>query len=690
MTLTYPWFLLGLISLLIPVAIHLFELRRPQRVLFTNVSFIQEVKLITAKQRKLKHLLLLLSRLAFLFFLVLLFCQPFIPSPNQEKENAGRVGVLLDNSASMQAEGNNNQSLFEQAIEQGRDLTSAYPTTAQFELNSSRTALASAAYRAALEQLAISTQSRSVEDELAKYDTQGTGQPKQLFIFSDFQKSTFSSKSLSSIDSAQQVFLVPLAGKQMQNVYVDSVLLDDAFVRANTDLVLRIRLRNGGNQDVANCQGKLFIGDKQAAVFRATVLGGQAVTSTVRIRLENMEQQQCYVTLEDYPVTFDNDYFFTLQAAPKINILGLATTSESDIQRLYSNESLFSYANVSPQRIEYGRLAGATMILLNEVPQLEAGLRDNLRRAVQQGGSLVVVPPTSTTARASYSQLFRDLGLGALQWETAPSGAPVLSDVAMPDLQNPFFRNVFSGRTRQTALARAAPVLRWSRSENTILQLRNGDGYLAQFSSGKGKVFVFAAPFSGGYSDFTSQALFVPVMYRLAMQSYRNDEKPAYRLNQGVVTLTLPENERGNTSAEQVLKLTNDSLTFIPTQRIVNNVLQLEIPPGMTAPGFYKLTRDGQTITQLAFNVDKRESELATYSPAELRQLIGPNHPAIQIYDASNGESVAARYRTERVGTPLWRYCLWLALACLLIEVLLLRFMGRQTPAVRPAEAVAA
>ena len=690
MLLTHPWFLFGLFSLSIPIVIHFFELQRPQRVLFTNVSFIQEVKLITAKQRKIKHLLILLARLGFLLFLVLLFCQPFVPAVNSKENNNDTVDVIIDTSASMQAEGNDDQSIFEDAVEQARDLASVYPATTHFELGRIKTPLSATAYRTAVEQLVVSAQGHSPTNDLNKFTNKSNGQGKQVFVFSDFQKSTFPAQILTAVDSTQQVFLVPLAGKQTQNIYVDSIMLDDAFVRSNTDLVLRIRLKNGGAVDVSECQGKLFVGSHQAAVFRVAVPAGQAVTSTVRIRLENPRQEQCRVTLEDSPVTFDNNYYFTLQPSPKIAVLSIAAADESAIRRLYANEPLFTYATVSPQRIEYGQLTRANMLFLYEVPQLDAGLRDNLRRFVQAGGSLVVVPPTSAAGRASYTQLFKELGLSTLQWEPAPTaGPPVLGDVAMPDLQNPFFRDVFVGQTRPAVLAKAAPIVRWSRSENAILQLRNGDGYLAQFGSGRGRVYLFAAPFSGGYSDFTTQPLFVPVMYRLAMQSYRSDERPAYRLNQDIVTLTLPESQR-DASAEQVVKLTKDSLTFIPAQRVLNGVLRLEIPAGMNAPGFYNLTRNGRILTQLAFNADKRESELAAYSPAELRQLIGPNRPNMQVYDASSGQSVAARYRAERVGTPLWRYCLMLALACLLAEVLLLRFMSRQMPAVRPAEVVAA
>jgi hypothetical protein len=205
--------------------------------------------------------------------------------------------------------------------------------------------------------------------------------------------------------------------------------------------------------------------------------------------------------------------------------------------------------------------------------------------------------------------------------------------------------------------------------------MRDGDAYLAGFPSGQGMVYLFSAPFSGGYSDFTSQALYVPVMYRLAMQSFRDNQQPAYRLNQRTVALAINSN---TSDKEQVYKLTKDSLTFIPAQRTQVGEFWFDVPPGMQTPGFYQLTRNGQKVATLAFNFDKRESNLAHYSAQELRAMIGSNHPNVHVYDASTGGSVAAQYKAERVGTPLWRYCLWLALACLLAEVLLIRFGNRR------------
>ena len=685
MVLTYPLFLLGLLSLVVPICIHLFELRRPKRILFTNVSFIREVRLITARQRKLKHLLVLFARLGFLFFLVLIFVQPYIPASIQVVNAGAVVATLVDATPSMQAGEQDDQSVFEKAIKQAQELSTAYPATTSFlSLNGAARPLSKAAYQLEVDRLTISGQASSLGKAFSSLNGKA-GRADQVFVFSDFQKSGLLINSMATIDSSRQVFLVPIGSKSTQNAFVDSVWLDDAFIRSNADIVLRIRLRNGGNIAIENCQAKLFVGNQQAAVFRASLPVGDAVTLSVRVRLEGEALAECRIALVDYPVTFDNSYYFTLRPSPKLKVLDVAGTGSTAMGQLYANEPLFDYSASKAAGTDYRVSEAADIVVVQAQPRIDASLRESLRRVTQRGGSVVIVPPTETTSRNSYDQLFKELSIGPIQWEAAGSAA-VLRDVAVPNSQNPFFKDVFGTQNKQPAMPKASPVLHWSRSGTDIMRMRDGDGFLASFSSGTGTVYLFSSPFSSIYSDFTQHALFVPVMYRLAMQSYRRQQEPAYRLNQGTIAVSVAEVKLG--TSEQVFKLTKDSLTFIPSQRMQAGTLRFDVPPGMREPGFYKLTRNGEPIATIAFNYDKRESELATYSVEELRQLIGPNRPNVQVYDIRAEESVAAKYRAERVGTPLWQYCLWAALASLLAEVLLLRFM-RQPKAVTPVAAAA-
>lgn len=152
--------------------------------------------------------------------------------------------------------------------------------------------------------------------------------------------------------------------------------------------------------------------------------------------------------------------------------------------------------------------------------------------------------------------------------------------------RTPFFKDVFVGQSRAAGMPKAAPVLRWARSGNEVLRLRDGEGFLASFSSGKGNAYLFSAPFSQGYSDFTQNALFVPVMYRLAMQSYQQEQQLAYRLNDRTFAVSLSDNIIGRDKQEQVYQLRRDSATYIPTQRVQGGRLILDVPPGLQTPGF--------------------------------------------------------------------------------------------------------
>lgn len=681
MAFTYPVFLWGLLAVALPIVLHLFELRQPKRVAFTNVEFLREVKLVTARQRKVKHLLVLLTRIGLICSLVLLFAQPFIPAPLATVLPSDAIRVVVDTTPSMQTGPADAQTSFEKAIEEARQLPTAYPAEARFQLiNSSSYSVSGTAFRSAVDQLQLTGAGRPVSSALARESATAN---QQLFVFSDFQKNDFSRQQLQETDSSTQVFLVPVAGENTQNIYVDSVLLDDAFIRRGTDLTLRIRLRNGGNAAVDKCQVKLLIGNRQAAAFRVSVPANGQETVAARVQLTDARTQLCRVEVDDYPVTFDNTFFFTLTPSPQIPVVDITNRELPATQRLYSNEALFAYSQRTGGRVASG-LEAAQLVLVQELPRLEPQLREQLKQVVQRGGSVVVVPSAAPEAQGSYTDLFRELGVGPVTWEKPMTGGkPQRKEVSLPNRQDPFFRDVFGAQQRQVTMPTVAPVLHWARSTTDILRLREGEGYLSGFRSGRGMVYVFSAPFTGGYSDFTGHPLFVPVMYRLAMQSYKSTELPAYRLNQGSITLPGAASSGGR---EQVVKLVKDSLTLIPTQRNLAGDLRLEVPPGMREPGFYTLERAGRQVATLAFNVDKKESELAHYSAAELRQMWA-GKPNIHVYEAREGSSIAARYRAERVGTPLWKYCVALALLCLLAEVLLLRFGGSRPPAAMPVAA---
>lgn len=672
MQLLYPGFLWGLLATGIPIAIHLLQLRRPQRVLFTNTGFIREVELTTMRRRRLQELLVLLARIFGITFLALVFCQPFIPDAKQSPSAIrGTVEIALDNSGSMQAAGNKQAHLLQEAVAGATVLSQSYGPTAHFQLvgHSGANGRQSTFSEELSNQLEVGQRkgwgSTSVRDAWQK------NQNGSLYIFSDFQKNEMSAQVLQQLRTKSNVILVPSIAKPSGNLYTDSVWLNDAFVRAHVNTALHIKLRNGGREAVVECPVKVLLGKQQVAIFRVSVAAGQAVETTVQIQLPNANLALGQVVTEDAPVTFDNTYFFTLQPAVAVHVLEIG--EEPAAKAAYANEPLFDYKFSRPQAVDYGALRQANLVLIREVATIEAGLRDALVAVTRRGGSVVVVPVSSPTARTNYRELFRALGIGGEQW-VASTGIPIKQELALPSSQDPFFKDVFGAQPQRVVMPQVAPVLQMGRAGTDILRLRDGGSYLTEFASGTGRAYVFAAPFAQEYTDFTTHSLFVPVLYRLAILSYHADQQPAYRLGTAALALTVPTFTNRTAPDEASYRLVHDSLTFIPAQRMQGSQLHLEIPADLDKPGFYNLTRQGKALATLAFNAPKRESELAAYSVAELRQLIGPNQPTVRVLDTGAQPEALAHYGNEQTGHPLWRYCLVLVLVSLLAEALLLRF----------------
>ncbi|MEL6975892.1 MAG: BatA domain-containing protein, partial [Bacteroidota bacterium] len=104
MQLKHPEILWGLFLLVIPIIVHLFQLRRFKKTPFTNVAMLQKIMIDSQRANQLKKWLLLFTRLLLLAALIIAFAQPFTAKNQSEKEK--ETVIYLDNSFSMQAREN--------------------------------------------------------------------------------------------------------------------------------------------------------------------------------------------------------------------------------------------------------------------------------------------------------------------------------------------------------------------------------------------------------------------------------------------------------------------------------------------------------------------------------------------------------------------------------------------------------
>ncbi|MBO0952102.1 BatA domain-containing protein [Fibrella forsythiae] len=703
MSFLFPSFLWGLLALAVPIAIHLFNFRRTRRVYFTNVALLQTVQTTTRSFRRLRDWLILLARCLFLAALVAAFAQPFIPSKSSlGLSRQGATSLYIDNSFSMQNEEANNAphrryidiavSKLDQLLTLFRNATSLQLLTNDFSADEQQTATAEA-IRDRLASVKLAHTPRTLE---AVYRRQrnllastGRGGTHQLFWFSDFQKSTAGDLRRLKIDTADRLFVVPVTAQAERNVAVDSVWLTTPFVREMQNNSLNVRLHNSGKEAVQNLPIRLYLDDVQASTASVNLPanGTSDVTLTVNVTKKGFHRGRVF--FDDQPITFDNDYYFVIEASPAIRVLHLfgQKTTPDYIQAVFENDSLFAFRQFSAQNFDVGQLKGTDLVVLEGVSQVSGTLRTELDQFVKQGGSMVVIPPARPDG-ASYGPFLSSLNVPGVQVSPADA-API--PVAEPDRRNPFFADVFQQGFRQEVLnmPQAAPVWQWNGGDR-LLTLRSGQSFLTQSRVGggtagqQGQLYILASPLSADYGNLAQHALFVPVMYKMAALSVR-PQRTAYSFDDNVLTFPAVANA-GNAADRAVYKLKNKSLEIIPVQRVVGNQLILELPKAnqLTAgqsvdAGYYELQRTGengapQTERIIALNHGRAESQMAFYSPAELRQAFA-NQPNIEVFDSIQDSDFGQALERENLGTNLWPYCIMAALAFLLLEILLVRLL---------------
>lgn len=100
MTFLNPLVLVGLAAAAIPALLHLFERRTPPEADFPPLRYLSEAERRSARRLKLRHVLLLLLRMALIGLVVLAAARPVVPIRASGAHEPTALVVILDNSLS--------------------------------------------------------------------------------------------------------------------------------------------------------------------------------------------------------------------------------------------------------------------------------------------------------------------------------------------------------------------------------------------------------------------------------------------------------------------------------------------------------------------------------------------------------------------------------------------------------------
>ena len=655
MNFVFPQFLWALSAFCIPIIIHLFNFRKTTRVYFSNTRFLKQVKEETTQKRKLKQYLILASRLLFLLFLVLAFAQPFLPAREQMTTGKNMV-IYLDNSYSMSAQMEEKVRALDAGIGFAKEIVNLFPADTRYKFITNDFAPFSNTFKSQTEiedlltQTRLSPVSRSF-DEVKNRMGNLTG--SDIFWISDFQKSTFSHSQ--QVDSTNQWHMIPLTFNQSANVFVDTVYLENPFSIGGEKNSIKLKLKNTGLVKKEGLITKLSINGIQSATAAVDIEPNSVVETSFDLSSGLTGLNEAVISFSDFPVSFDNEFFLTLNFSNKIKVVEIKSKTTSNfVQRVYGNGNLFTFKSFDKDNVDYSVLSQADLVVVNGLNKIDAGLSATL---ANRGEHLQVLLISGAEPDiVSYKNIVR---LAALTDEASKEQV----ELDKPDFQNPFFANVFEEKSVMLAMPKASRVLNWGNDRSAILKFKNGQPFLSR----NGNVFIMACPLEKEFTDFYNQALFVPVMYRIAASGKRNENRAYYQTSESLITL-----RADSLLGEEPVRLIGKQ-EIVPAQRKMNDQLIMEIPKFAITPGFYNAIFQRDTLDLLAFNLDKAESILDQHEGEEVKELLGGGNN-ISLFQASSMETFSNDIKKRYLGTPLWKYAIVLALLFLLAEVLLIRF----------------
>ncbi len=682
----YPEFLFALSVLAIPIIIHLFNFRRFKKIYFTNVRFLKEIKQDTQSKSKLKHLLVLLSRLLALTFLVLAFAQPFIPAKtNKVQTGTKRVSIYVDNSFSMDALGKNG-SLLETAKKKAREIANAYKPSDEFQLLTSsfegrhQRLVNRDEFIRILDEIKPTSSVHSISEILQRQQdalfSEGKSKTsKTAYIISDFQQSTFNLES-AKIDSALQVSLVPVAASALNNLFIDTCFLATPFVQLNTPNELVVKIRNTGGTDVENIPLKLMINNSQKAIASISVNSNSSIETKLSFTISAGGWQRAQLNITDYPITFDDNFFFNFNVRNNLQVLCINGDQPSPaLNAIFGNDPYFSLKNSNHNQVDYSAFSSMQLIILNEVNDYSSGLIQELKKFVTKGGSVFVIPSTNANI-SNYNNLFSELEINSFGTKVQQQ-----EKVDKIEVRHPLFTGVFEkGKSLPENMDLPIvnsyySVLRNSKTiSETVMKLSGGNTYLSSNQSGRGVVYVLASSLQPEDGNFSRHALFVPVLLRAALRGSSEINKP----------LIIGEDHDFGISdtlisADNVFHLINTKEKFdiIPESKIYNNATILSVHDQIKNAENYDLNAGNALVAVESFNFNRKESDLSVYSPTELTEISSKyGNSKINVIE-TEGKDLSHSIAQLNEGKRLWKYCIILVLVFLAIEILLIRFFRK-------------
>jgi hypothetical protein len=636
-----PEILYFLLLLIVPILVHLFQLRRFKKEYFTNVRFLKELSIQTRKSSKIKKWLLLSTRLLLLTCVIIAFAQPTFKG--KEKENStNEMYIILDNSFSMQAKGKKGE-LLKRAVQ---ELLEETPENLHFSLltnseNYWNTDIKS--IRNSLQKLKYSAIPFQLDNIMAQLKARKSAFKKDVVIITDAiglnQKQLKSSDAINSLK-----FIIPKA-EQKNNVSIDSV-----FIKGASDdfYEISIELKAYG-EDFNAIPIALY---NQNKLIAKTTVNFETKKKSILFTIPK-QTFHGYVSIVDNGLAYDNTYYFSISKTKKINVISIGEAEKSNfLSRIYTNNE-FVYNNFTVGSLDYNKLQDQDAIVLNELDEIPQALQTTLKSFVEKGGNLIVIPSALSTSANMNAFL---MNFGNVKFNSLENKEKLITKI---NFSHPLFKSVFENKVNNFQYPKTKNSFVLSSSSPAALSYEDQSIFLTAIQNPVSAVYVFSAPINTTNSNFQQSPLIVPTFYKMAVNNQNNNINALIIGNNNLHLTTASLNK------DDILTVKGAEEQFIPVQQILNNKIKMNFNDYPEQAGNFGIYNKKDWLENISFNYNRTESNLAEANENLLSDY--------KIIDSTS--TFFDTLQTNKTDNQIWKWFVIFALLFLLTEMAIIRFV---------------
>ena len=639
----HPELLYALFLLVIPIFIHLFQLRRFKKLEFSNLDFLKRVRIKTRKSSQLKKWLILLTRMAIFSCIILAFSQPFSASKSALKNDKELV-IYIDNSFSTQLIDTKGVSL--QTHLQKLYSQDFYDYKINWLTNDfSKRNTSAQNFKNDILTINHSQRQLSPKEVIIKsnqlFSTKNNNSEKRIIYISDFQ----SKSEFPEVPDGITLDIVALKYQEVSNINIDSVFI------ANTNIAsVNLKVIITG-QGLIPETVPISLYNKNKLIAKTAVNFGQDINSIkkkeVVFEIDNNEKFEGKLEVTDPNLKFDNNLYFSTNLRKKIKVLEIGNTDNNYFKRIFK-ENEFNFTQQGSKSLNYTNFSSQNFIILNELEQIPESLVTAIKLYTDQGGSLLIIP-SSNAIIEQYNQLYASLELGAISNFNKKE-----KKITKIEFENPLYKNVFEKEIINFQYPIVNSFFNLNSSVQKVLSFEDSKPFLLR----KNHIYTSTAAINLQNSNFQNSPLIVPTFYNMAKQSLALP-KLYYEIGkQNLYSISI------SLKQDEILKISDSLNTFIPLQQTKKNQVNIATENNPSNAGNYSITKDDVVIDKVSYNFDRQESIL-TYS--------NPNNwDNTNLYN--NVGDLFDNIALDNKINSFWKWFVILALLFLLIELVILKF----------------